>query len=257
MLELTPRMLDGIPKNGPTDPIEYYRRPLVGRIFRERINRGLRLLPERRFARALEVGYGAGAVLLSLAPGVDELHGLDLDADPKIVTGLLESRGLKAALRQGSVYELPYETDSFDLVVSFSMFEHLHEYPKGLSEVARVLRPGGLFLLGMPAVNRLMEAGFLAIGFKGINAGRARLRRRRSATQVEDRPRFAAAPAAGRSRLLRLAAREADGSCRAAPVDLLANLLHIGVDHHPHQLLEADLRRPAELLLGLGRVTQQ
>jgi ubiquinone/menaquinone biosynthesis C-methylase UbiE len=169
VLELTRELLQGIPKNGPTDPIEYYRRPLVGRIFRERINRGLRLLPERRFARALEVGYGAGAVLLSLAPGVDELHGLDLDADPTSVTKLLESRGARATLRQGSVYELPYETDSFDLAVSFSMFEHLHEYPKGLAEVARVLRPGGLFLLGMPAVNRLMEAGFLAIGFKGIN----------------------------------------------------------------------------------------
>jgi SAM-dependent methyltransferase len=169
VLELTVAMLQGIPKNGPTDPIEYYRRPLVGRIFRERINRGLKLLPERRFPRALEVGYGSGAVLLSLAPGVDELHGLDLDADPKVVASILESRGVKADLRQGSVYELPYESDSFDLAVSFSMFEHLHEYPKGLAEVARVLRPGGLFLLGMPAVNRLMEAGFLAIGFKGIN----------------------------------------------------------------------------------------
>jgi SAM-dependent methyltransferase len=49
------------------------------------------------------------------------------------------------------------------------MFEHLHEYEKGLAQVARVLRPGGLFLLGMPAVNKLMEAAFLAIGFKGIN----------------------------------------------------------------------------------------
>jgi ubiquinone/menaquinone biosynthesis C-methylase UbiE len=49
------------------------------------------------------------------------------------------------------------------------MFEHLHEYPKGLAEVARVMRPNGLFLLGMPAVNKLMEAAFLAIGFKGIN----------------------------------------------------------------------------------------
>ncbi len=169
MLELTVEMLRGIPKNGPTDPIEYYRRPLVGRIFRDRINRGLKLLPNRRFGRALEVGYGAGAVLVALAPGVDELHGLDLDADPKVVTSILDSRGLKAELRQGSVYELPYDSESFDLAVSFSMFEHLSEYPKGLAEVARVLRPGGLFLLGMPAVNRMMEAGFLAIGFKGIN----------------------------------------------------------------------------------------
>lgn len=169
MIELSPAVLQGIPQNGPTDPIEYYRRPLIGRIFRERINRGLRLLPDRRFGRALEVGYGAGAVLLSLAPGVDELHGLDLDADPVLVQRLLTSRGARATLRQGSVYELPYETDMFELVVSFSMFEHLHEYERGLAEVARVMRPDGLFVLGMPAVNKFMEAAFLAIGFKGIN----------------------------------------------------------------------------------------
>jgi len=169
MLELSAQVLQGIPKNGPTDPIEYYRKPLLGRVFRERINRGLRLLPSRRFSSALEVGYGAGAVLLSLASGVDELHGLDLDADPVPVQRLLQSRGANAALRQGSVYELPYADAAFDLVVSFSMFEHLHEYRKGLAEVARVLRPNGLFLLGMPAVNKLMEAAFLAIGFKGIN----------------------------------------------------------------------------------------
>jgi SAM-dependent methyltransferase len=52
--------------------------------------------------------------------------------------------------------------------VCFSVFEHLHDYRRGLAEVARVLRPGGHFLLGMPAVNVMMEAGFRAIGFKGI-----------------------------------------------------------------------------------------
>ena len=76
---------------------------------------------------------------------------------------------MKVRTSSGSVYELPYEPEWFDLVVSFSMFEHLREYEKALAQVARVMRPGGLFLLGMPAVNKLMEAAFLAIGFKGIN----------------------------------------------------------------------------------------
>ncbi len=168
MYELTRAMIDGLPRNGPTDPIEFYRRPLVGWLFRERINRGLRLLPSRRFPAALEVGYGAGAVQLALAPGVDDLHGLDLDADPGAVAPLLEARGVRSTLVRGSVYELPYADASFDLVVSFSVFEHLAEHERGLREVARVLRPGGLFLLGMPSVNRIMEAAFLAIGFKGI-----------------------------------------------------------------------------------------
>lgn len=169
MVKLTRQMQDGLPKNGPTDPIEYYRRPLVGRLFRNRINMGLRLLEARHYERALEVGYAAGAVLLALAPAVNNLHAIDLDALPDPVTTLLAQRGFTVTLAQGNVYELPYDDGSFDLVVCFSVFEHLHDFERGLAQVVRVLRPGGQFLLGMPAVNRIMEAGFRAIGFKGVN----------------------------------------------------------------------------------------
>lgn len=168
MAELTLQMLSGLPQNGPTDPIEYYRKPLVGYLYRERINIGLRLLGNAPVANVLEVGYGAGAVLLALAPIARTLHGIDLDAEPLAVTRFLEARGHQAKLEKGSVYTLPYDDGAFDLVVSFSVFEHLHEFDRGLREVARVLAPGGRFLLGMPAVNRMMELGFRAIGFKGI-----------------------------------------------------------------------------------------
>ncbi|MCC6526062.1 MAG: class I SAM-dependent methyltransferase [Polyangiaceae bacterium] len=168
MLELTPEIVRGVPKNGPTDPIEFYRRPLVGWLFRERINVGLRLLPRRRYARALEVGYGSGAVQLVLRDVVDELAGVDLDADPVEVGRELARRGCATELRRGDVCALPYGDGAFDLVVSFSVFEHLRDYRRALAEVARVLRPHGLFLLGMPSVNLAMEAGFRLIGFRGI-----------------------------------------------------------------------------------------
>jgi SAM-dependent methyltransferase len=168
MPELTRELLAGLPKSGPTDPIEFYRRPLLGHLFRERINMGLRLLGDDRFDRVLEVGYGAGAVLFALAPAALELVGIDLDADPAAVRATLARRGVRADLRNGSVYELPYENAFFDLVVSYSVFEHLPEYTRALGEVARVMRPGGHFLLGMPAVNKVMEWGFRAIGFRAI-----------------------------------------------------------------------------------------
>jgi SAM-dependent methyltransferase len=168
-LQLTPSLLEGLVPNGPTDPIAYYKRPLIGRFFRERINLGLRMIADRRYAKALEIGYGAGAVLLAIAASVDELHGIDLDADPVPVQEWLGRHGRIATLIRGSVYELPYETAEFDLALSFSVFEHLHQYEQGLREIARVLKPGGRFLLGMPAVNTMMELGFRAIGFKGID----------------------------------------------------------------------------------------
>jgi SAM-dependent methyltransferase len=168
MPELTKDLIRDLPQNGPTDPILFYRRPVVGWLYRERINLGLRMLPQRTFDSVLEVGYGAGAVLLTLAPAARALTGIDLDADPAGVHTLLAARSYKADLSKGNVYALAFADGAFDLVVSFSVFEHLHEYPRGLAEVARVLRPGGHFLLGMPAVNVMMEAGFRAIGFKGI-----------------------------------------------------------------------------------------
>ncbi len=168
MPELTVDLVADLPKNGPTDPIEFYKRPIVGYLYRERINMGLRLLGERKFERVLEVGFGAGAVLLTLSSAARELYGIDLDADPKVAEGVLARRGLHADLRNANVYSLPFEANHFELVVSYSVFEHLHEYRRGLSEVARVLRPGGAFLLGMPAVNRAMSWGFRAIGFQGI-----------------------------------------------------------------------------------------
>ncbi|MBW2454362.1 MAG: class I SAM-dependent methyltransferase [Deltaproteobacteria bacterium] len=168
VLELTAALIADLPSTGPTDPIAFYRRPMVGWLFRERINRGLGLLGDRRFKAALEVGYGAGAVQLALDPAVAELHGIDLDADPTEVSRLLGTRGCPSELRQGSVLELPYEAERFDLVVCFSVIEHLADYAVALREMARVLKPTGLLLLGMPSVSPLMEIGFRLIGFKGI-----------------------------------------------------------------------------------------
>lgn len=169
MPELTRAMIERLPNAGPTDPIAYYRRPLVGRLYLERINMGLRLLGGQRFDRVLEIGYGAGAVLLAIAAVAKDVYGLDLDADPAAVGDVLGQRGCQATLARGDVRSLPYADAFFDLVISFSVFEHLHEYRQALREVARTLRSGGRFLLGMPAVNRTMSLGFRAIGFKGID----------------------------------------------------------------------------------------
>jgi SAM-dependent methyltransferase len=167
-LELTVGTARGLAKSGPTDPIEHYTQPLVGWLYRERINMGLRLLSARRFRRVLEVGYGAGALLVTLASHADELHGIDSNADPAPLRRLLGARELSVRLAKGSVCELPYESGAFNLVCCFSVFEHLSGFERGLSEVARVLAPGGLFLLGMPSVNRIMRLGFLMLGERRI-----------------------------------------------------------------------------------------
>jgi ubiquinone/menaquinone biosynthesis C-methylase UbiE len=156
---------------GATDPIRYYTRPGIGWIFRRRIEMGLEMIPPLApGARALEVGYAAGVVLYNLAGRVDELHGIDLDADPSTVTKRLAGLGIQAHLAQGSVLDMRgiYQDAYFDLIVCFSVMEHIAESAQVLSEMWRVLKPGGTVIIGMPAVNQMMEVAFCSIGFKGI-----------------------------------------------------------------------------------------
>lgn len=159
-------------KFGPTDLLPYYqRRWPIGWLYRRRIEIGLEMIPALRLdARILEVGYGAGLVLYNLAAQAGELHGLDLDADPRAVTERLHKLGVTAKLTRGSVLDLrAYYPDAyFDLVVCFSTLEHVAEANLALDEIDRVTTGGGYLLLGMPAVNRFMEVAFQAIGFKNI-----------------------------------------------------------------------------------------
>lgn len=52
--------------------------------------------------------------------------------------------------RQATVPPLPFESGSFDAVVSFQVIEHIRDDMQFVAEVSRVLRPGGLFIVTTP-----------------------------------------------------------------------------------------------------------
>src|SRR5262245_18214979 len=54
---------------------------------------------------------------------------------------------------------LPYRSRSFDAVYAWSVFEHVAHVPEALSEIKRVLRPGGAFLLQIAPLYFSPEGG--------------------------------------------------------------------------------------------------
>jgi SAM-dependent methyltransferase len=89
--------------------------------------------------RVLEVGGGDGWLSARLR---DEL-GCDVafvDQSERMIE-LAAARGLDAQV--GDVEELPFLDDSFDTAVAAWMLYHVHDIDRGLSELARVLEPGG------------------------------------------------------------------------------------------------------------------
>ena len=156
--------------NNAVDPLPYYYRPLVGKVFAARLNIGLKLL-DGRYRRLLEIGYGSGLLMPTLASVCDELYGLDLEREPNgLRERLCRLRVEPRALVQANARSMPFDDGFFDAVVAFSIFEHLraHELELTLAECARVLAPEGKLLVGCPAVHKLMNAAFATIGFAGI-----------------------------------------------------------------------------------------
>ena len=63
----------------PTDPIRFYYYPIIGRLYRKRVEMCLGELSGGE--KILEVGYGSGLTFLNLTQRYREIHGIDLDAD--------------------------------------------------------------------------------------------------------------------------------------------------------------------------------
>ena len=153
-----------------SDPLPYYYSALTGWLFRWRLTLALDLLGERGYGRILEAGYGSGILLPTLASISDEVHAMDLHRRTDLVTRMLEHEGVTSHVLVGSVTALSYASGRFDAVICLSTLEHLHdaELRAAVSELRRVLRPGGVAIVGVPASGRMMDLLFRAIGFSEI-----------------------------------------------------------------------------------------
>jgi ubiquinone/menaquinone biosynthesis C-methylase UbiE len=102
-------------------------------------------------ARILEIGCGrgAGACLLQREFHPSRMHALDLDYGMILIA----RRYLKPELRDkislyvGDAQELPYRDGVLDAVFGFGVLHHLPDWRRGVREIARVLKPGGIYFL--------------------------------------------------------------------------------------------------------------
>jgi DNA gyrase subunit B len=94
-------------------------------------------------ARLLDVCCGSGVVGNSFRGRVGERIGLDLT--PEMVR---EASKRLDVVHQGTVYEIPFPDASFDVVCTREVLHLLPRPERPVSEIFRVLRPGGQFIVG-------------------------------------------------------------------------------------------------------------
>jgi SAM-dependent methyltransferase len=95
--------------------------------------------------RVLDIGTGEGQIARRLREvGVPEVVGID-PTDHQVREAARRAGGVRYA--RGDGVALPFEAESFDGAVACLVFEHLDDLDLAIDEVARVLRPGGRFVL--------------------------------------------------------------------------------------------------------------
>jgi SAM-dependent methyltransferase len=116
------------------------------RIFFDLLGRALAGRPDAGRMSVLEIGCGAGGMLVPLSR-FGTVVGLDIAHD---YLAYCRDRGFSRVVH-GSGYELPFADRSFDLVALFDTIEHIPDDRRVLAEARRVLRPGGLVFVSVPA----------------------------------------------------------------------------------------------------------
>lgn len=121
-----------------------------------------RLHLEPKTLKALDVGCGAGLLSEEIVQMGFETHGIDTaEAAINLAREHAAKKKLDINYKVAPGETLPYPDAHFDVVFCCDVLEHVDDFEKVIAEIARVLKPGGIFIYD--TINRTFFSNIAAI----------------------------------------------------------------------------------------------
>ncbi len=101
-------------------------------------------------ARILEIGVGTGRIALPVAAAGCQVFGVDLSSEMLSALGqrLQRDKDLRIHLAQADIRALPFGEDVFDGAMAVHVLHLVSDWASVLEQVSRLVRPGGVLVLG-------------------------------------------------------------------------------------------------------------
>jgi 2-polyprenyl-3-methyl-5-hydroxy-6-metoxy-1,4-benzoquinol methylase len=97
----------------------------------------------------LDIGCSSGSFLATMRNGAWQLHGVEMSASMAE-----RARTTTAAeIFVGDVLDAPFPAETFDVITSFDVLEHMYEPRAFLAKVHKWLKPGGIFYAELPNID--------------------------------------------------------------------------------------------------------
>ena len=119
-----------------------------------------------------------GAHVVALDAGRDEVDGVAATFAAMLEAGELRTSDLHTACVQGDALHLPFPDATFDRVICSEVLEHIPGDLEAMSELARVLRPGGTMAITVPRFLPELVNWALSDEYHNVPGGHIRIYRR-------------------------------------------------------------------------------
>lgn len=156
-MQITLPARTAIQETGVADPLKFYYFPVSRSFYTARFADAIRLLGGT-VDTLLDIGCGSGIFLPELTRHCRQLFACDFHPELGKTASMLAIEKLKnVSLVRADARKLPIAPGSVDAIVCMSVLEHLHDLESPADEFFRVLKPGGVAIVGVPVENLMTD----------------------------------------------------------------------------------------------------